>query len=194
MSRHRVVTSAGIYFITFCCHNWISLIERTKAYDSVYQFFNILNCKQSLLAFVVMPNHLHFLLHYKETGQSLNTIIGNGKRFMAYEIVKRLKCQQEFGVLQTLSAGVLYGEQKNKKIHAIWQQSFDVKECRSERRVAQKLGYIHHNPIRGKWRLSESLVDYEHSSANFYYSGKQHEHVKLTHFRDALHTQQFTVR
>lgn len=31
-----------------------------------------------------MPDHVHFLLHYTNTKQSLNTIIGNGKRFIGY--------------------------------------------------------------------------------------------------------------
>lgn len=35
-----------------------------------------------------MPNHIHALISFAETGQRINTIIGNGKRFMAYEIIK----------------------------------------------------------------------------------------------------------
>ena len=37
-----------------------------------------------------MPNHVHALISFKATEQSINTIVGNGKRFIAYEIVKRL--------------------------------------------------------------------------------------------------------
>ena len=35
-----------------------------------------------------MPNHLHALIAFRNTGQSINTIVGNGKRFMAYEIIR----------------------------------------------------------------------------------------------------------
>jgi hypothetical protein len=43
------------------------------------------------LGFVVMPNHVHAIISFIESPQSINTIIGNGKRFMAYEIIKRLQ-------------------------------------------------------------------------------------------------------
>jgi len=35
-----------------------------------------------------MPNHVHALLYVPEMKKSLNIIIGNAKRFMAYEIIK----------------------------------------------------------------------------------------------------------
>jgi len=36
----------------------------------------------------IMPNHMHFLLNYTGEGSSLNILIGNGKRFLAYVILK----------------------------------------------------------------------------------------------------------
>ena len=38
-----------------------------------------------------MPNHVHALLAFTNTGTSINTIVANAKRFMAYDIVKRLE-------------------------------------------------------------------------------------------------------
>jgi REP element-mobilizing transposase RayT len=59
-----------------------------------------------------MPNHVHFLLHY--TGdKNLNTLIGNGKRFAAYELVNRLKNNSENELLSLLSASVV-SKDKNK--------------------------------------------------------------------------------
>jgi len=42
-----------------------------------------------------MPNHIHALISFKVTKQSINTIVGNGKHFMAYEIVKRLQAKEK---------------------------------------------------------------------------------------------------
>ena len=53
-----------------------------------------------------MPNHLHALIAFRNTNQSINTIIGNGKRFMAYEIIKRLEQQKEIELLQRLNLSV----------------------------------------------------------------------------------------
>jgi hypothetical protein len=44
--------------------------------------------------------------------KSLNTVIGNAKRFMAYEIIKRLKVAKEDELLDVLKTGVSKGEQK----------------------------------------------------------------------------------
>lgn len=51
-----------------------------------------------------MPNHLHALISFIDTKQPFNTIVGNGKRFMAYEMIKRLEANNEVALLQQLSA------------------------------------------------------------------------------------------
>jgi len=96
----KIAEHQGTYFITFTCFNWLPLIQLTKAYDSVYLWFDTLLKNGHLISgYVIMPNHVHVLISFINTGQSINTIVGNGKRFMAYEIVKRLKTQGETTLL-----------------------------------------------------------------------------------------------
>ncbi len=38
-----------------------------------------------------MPNHVHALISFINTKQSINTIVGNVKIFIAYEIIQRLE-------------------------------------------------------------------------------------------------------
>ena len=73
------------YFITFTCINWIPLFETVQAYDKVYEWFGILKAKygSDIIDYVIMPNHLHIIMHFKCDGFNLNKIIANGKRFMA---------------------------------------------------------------------------------------------------------------
>jgi len=171
---HKTIERSGIYFITFTCYKWLRLIELTKAYDEVYKFFGILNQKgHPVLGYVIMPNHLHLLLYFEEKNQSLNTIIGNGKRFIGYEIVRRLKNQGKESMLAILSEGVDPAARQRNKQHQIWQGTFDIKECRTEAFILQKLNYMHFNPCTEHWKLSEKPYDYEHSSAAFYERGKQ---------------------
>ncbi|MEQ1678611.1 MAG: hypothetical protein ABL876_18085, partial [Chitinophagaceae bacterium] len=147
MSVHTPVTRPGIYFITFTCHRWLPLIEQTQGFDLVYNWFGILaNNGHIINGYVIMPNHLHLLTYYAGGNQSLNTIVGNGKRFMAYSIVERLIKQGDNTLLQTLQAGVTAKDRTRGKKHAIWKDSFDVKECRTEKFILQKLHYIHNNP------------------------------------------------
>ena len=173
MPIHTRTNKEGIYFITFTCYGWLPLFEVSNGFDAVYHFFKALTMQgHTVLAYVIMPNHVHFLLHYNG-GKSLNTVMGNGKRFMAYEIIKLLEQKEEHLLLQKLKAEVRDKDRSRGKRHEVWKDSFDIKECRTEKFILQKLIYIHENPVRGKWKLSSSSLTYQHSSAPFYFNGKQ---------------------
>ena len=133
--------------------------------------------------FVVRPNHVHAIISFTETPQSINTIIGNGKRFMAYEIIKRLQQMGESEILAELSKGVEAKRKANKKLHEVWELSFDWMECNSHSFMNQKLDYLHDNPCKGKWNLCASPVDYLHSSAKFYIEGL-HSSYPVTNFME----------
>lgn len=95
MSTRTIHTSdLSLYYITFTCFEWLPLFKLTNAYDVVYKWFSYLNEQKKIkvTAYVIMPNHLHCILFFPSPDFSLNTIISNAKRFMAYEIIKRL-CQ-----------------------------------------------------------------------------------------------------
>ncbi len=186
MAVHRLVTKAGIYFITFTNYQWRPLIKITDAFDLVYKWFDILREKGHCInAYVVMPNHLHLILFYAGGRQSLNTIVGNGKRFIAYEIINRLKALEESSLLKTLNRAVRDKDMKRGKKHEVWTDSFDVKECRTENFIMQKLIYIHANPCKGKWNLAKTVIDYPHSSASFYIS-RQHSVYAVKDYREFL--------
>lgn len=89
------------------------LIEITNSYDKVYEWFSILrNDNIETVAYVIMPNHLHCILYFPEENFDLNKIIGNAKRFMAYEIVNRLEKHRETRILQILKAAVTAREKE----------------------------------------------------------------------------------
>src|SRR5258707_13964622 len=174
MSIHTPVTLPGIYFITFTCHRWLNLIEKVNGYDLVYNWYDVLAKKQhAVTGYVIMPNHLHMLLYHGGVNLSLNKVIGNGKRFMAYEIINRLGLQNETALLHSLQCAVKAKDKQKGQKHEVWIDSFDVKHCRTENFILQKLNYIHNNPCAGKWRLADDPIHYPHSSALFYISGKQ---------------------
>jgi hypothetical protein len=68
------------------------LIEETSSYHLVYNWFEYLHKhNHSIAGYVIMPNHVHALIDFAESAKKINTIIGNGKRFIAYELIERLK-------------------------------------------------------------------------------------------------------
>lgn len=173
-TKRKITDSGGIYFITITCHEWLPLIELTKGYDVVYKWFDYLKQQGHYISgYVIMPNHLHALIAFLHSDKSINSIVGDGKRFMAYEIVKRLKANGHVDVLHKLTEAVSNRENKRGKLHEVFQPSFDWKECRSTKFINQKLGYMHDNPCRGKWNLVDNPVEYAHSSAHFYLTGEQ---------------------
>ena len=70
-----------------------------------------------------MPNHFHVIISFIDTIQSINTIIGNGKRFMAYEIINRLENGNETALLEQLAGNVESKRKENKKLHEVWELS-----------------------------------------------------------------------
>ena len=174
MAVKRIIPYAhGIYFITFTCHKWLNLIEFTNGYHLIYQWFDYL--KQHghfIVGYQLMPNHIHVVIAFRNAA-SINSIIGNGKRFIAYGIVKHLKELKETDLLEQLEKGVNNSDKKRGKLHEVWEDSFDWKECFNWKMIVQKLDYMHKNPCKGKWALVENPADYIHSSAGFYITGVQ---------------------
>ena len=172
--RKAHIQQTGLYFITFTNHNWLPLFELTKGYDLVYNWFDYLKREgHSIVAYVIMPNHIHLMLGYKESNKSINTLVGNGKRFMAYEMIKRLKETNQSEVLSKLETAVNISGRARGKRHEVFRDSFDLQHCYSQNFILQKLKYIHDNPCAKKWMLSDNPLNYLHSSASFYFDGKQ---------------------
>lgn len=147
-------------------------MEQTKTYDAVFKWFNYLITKNiHISAFAIMPNHLHVLIYFPESGYDLNKIISNAKRFLTYEIIKRLKTNGNHNMLSMMSGGVAAYRKTKGQLHKGFQESFDAKPVYSEAFFMQKLEYIHYNPVRGKWNLASDFTEYEHSSASFYEKG-----------------------
>ena len=172
--RQNIPFTEGTFFITIVCYNHISLIEIIDGYDIVYNWFNYLKKQGNYInGYVIMPNHIHVLISFINTGLSINKIVGNGKRFMAYEMINRLQFLKQDVLLKYLSDQVSDKKSEKNKRYEIWNLSFDWKECRDDKFLNQKLEYMHDNPCKGKWDLCKAPVDYRHSSAAFYLTGEQ---------------------
>jgi REP element-mobilizing transposase RayT len=160
----------GVYFCTITNYKWLPLIDVTNAYDHIYDVFKMWKSQNvHIVSYVIMPNHIHLIVYIENEDISLMKLIANFKRFLAYEIVKRLKVMGEDKLLAKLRAGVK--ESAKSKHHQVFEYSFDVKACYSKGFLAQKLNYIHANPVSKKWKLVDDYRLYPHSSAGFYELG-----------------------
>ncbi|MEO6231515.1 MAG: hypothetical protein ABJB11_02935 [Ferruginibacter sp.] len=182
--KQKILYDSGHFFITFTCYNWLSLIDITNRYSSVYKWFDILK-KQGhyITGYVIMPNHVHATIAFSKTKKNINTIVGDAKRFMGYEIIKSLKVQGSQDILQRLENAVNSSDKKKGKLHEVWEDSFDWKECNGDKFIIQKIDYMHNNPCTGKWQLAINPIEYLHSSAKFYLTGEQRMYPVLN-FRE----------
>ena len=175
----------GIYFITFTCHNWIPLFQLTEAWHLVYRQFDFLkDSGNDINGYVIMPNHIHALIHFFSNKKSeaeinmngegmISKAVGRFKRFLAYELIGVLEQQKRNDILSVLEAAVHPTDRSRGKKHQVFEPSFDCKLCTSEQMVWEKLNYIHNNPCRGKWQLAPYPAAYPHSSCKYYETGCQ---------------------
>ena len=172
-----------IWFITFTCYRWLPLIEATDLYDDIYKWFDILKSEgHSILGYVIMPNHMHMLMYFSKNKRTINTCMAEGKKFRAWEIIKRLKKQRASHYLIQMEWVPEDHKNPNKQKFMAFELSFDCKVCKSEERVLTKLNYIHKNPVNKGYHLAPSMTAYKHSSAKYYHTGI-HSAYPVEHYK-----------
>lgn len=107
-----------------------------------------------------MPNHIHLIWQVSED-HKLGDVQRDFLKFTSQQIQKDLRTNnselhREFEV-----------NLKDRK-YQIWQRKPLSIDLYSREVIEQKLGYIHHNPVQGKWDLADDFVQYPYSSASFY--------------------------
>jgi len=124
------------------------------------------------LGYAIMPNHVHFLIRVPEGG-AINTLLGNGKRFMAYELVQGLMSAGRHDVLLQLQQGLQPSDVARGQKHRVFATDLygpcRVLQWEDDRGEAA----VHANPVSKRWMLAEDAVEYPHSSFAFYVRGEQ---------------------
>ncbi|MBC7486586.1 MAG: transposase [Cytophagaceae bacterium] len=152
------------FFVTTTCYNWMPFIQQSNTFSIIENTLQFVSEKfhTKILAYVIMPNHIHLILHFTKTNH-LSAFMRDFKKFTSVEIKKRL----------------------NKNISPkIWMDRFDDVYIRDKSHLEVKLAYIHHNPLQEKWNLSSTPEKYLFSSASYYYLGEHSSQLKTTHYLD----------
>lgn len=187
--RTKQTEKNTLYYNTFTCFEWHNLIELTDLWSEVYFWFNNMRLEYGveLTGYVIMPNHVHSKLYLPKGAPDINSLLSNGKRFLAYEIIERLEQRNERALLQRLHDAVSPHERSKGQLHKVFTVSSDIKQCYSEKFILQKLNYMHKNPVVGKWNLVEDYTLYPHSSAGFYERNVQGV-FPVMHYKDVWNT------
>ena len=140
--RKSYNTTNRIYFFTATIHKWLLLLAEDNNQQSITDYLKKL-CDEKLItvfAFVLMPNHVHFIwqqnkLNGRETPQ------GSFLKYTAHEFLKKLKNNGK---------SLMYEVNAANKKHELWQRDSLSVEIYSREVAMQKLQYIHFNPVSGK--------------------------------------------
>lgn len=153
-----------MYFFTATAKDWKNLFEDDEIKIILLQSMEwlVTNKKVQIHAFVIMPNHVHILwTHLDETYD----IGASFKSFIASMIRKYLVKHNKLKLN-------LYISTQNDREYQFWKRRSKTIEMQNRIIAAQKVDYIHKNPLQEKWKLAALPEDYQYSSASFYLQDK----------------------
>jgi putative transposase len=166
------------YFFTATIHNWQLLLHRDERKEIIINSLKYM-CEKDrikLHAFVIMPNHLHLVLTLG-VNETILSFQRDFLKFRAQWLIKGIIKNKELAELNN------YKSTQKDRIYQVWERRPKWIKIENALILAQKIGYIHTNPLQDKWHLVSSPEIYEWSSASFYL-GEDSRFSFLTDFDD----------
>ena len=157
---HRYEIPHGIRFLTFSCRHRLQLFANDTIKDLFIQRLSLSHTRQhiALIAWVIMPEHIHLLVRPTKLGQTIEAYLSHLKSRFAKQVLTRWR---------ELNAPILQRIQDSNGRSHFWQLGggYDRNIVSSEEFV-EKLNYIHQNPV--KRGLVGQPEEWRWSSARFY--------------------------
>jgi putative transposase len=155
-ARRRIVDDQlYVHFITFSVYRRRRLLDHDQAKRILLGYFNeVLEQYQSkCVGFVVMPDHVHALVWFPKPGQ-LSAFRHSWKRRSSIGLR---------GWYRQIAPE--YSKQFGEG-DRFWQPKYYAFEIDEQRKLEEKLNYMHLNPVRAG--LVEEATDWKWSSARWY--------------------------
>jgi len=155
------------HFITATVVDWIDVFSRKNYRDVVIECFDfcIQNKGMILYGYVIMSNHIHFIVQSKDG--KLSDLIRDFKKFTAKTILDKIQTEPESRREWMLERFKLATESHSRnKNFQFWQYGNHPEEIYTNKFMWSKLDYIHLNPIRAG--IVAKASHYIYSSASNY--------------------------
>lgn len=168
--RYKIRDQQGLNYLTCVITGWVDLFSRKVYRDIVLDSWRY--CQEhkgfQVHAYVFMTNHLHLIASCKKPYR-LEDVMRDWKAYTARQIIDYLldesKVESRREWLLYLFSYFARGK-KHKQTYQIWQHDNHPIELYSEQVIAQKMNYIHMNPVRNG--SVEAPEDWRYGSAPFY--------------------------
>jgi REP element-mobilizing transposase RayT len=158
-----------LYFVTATVIGWKHLFVDPTYAEIVLQSldWHRRQGRWSLFAFVVMPNHAHFVI--RPLGeQTVSTVLQSFGSYTAHAILDELRQDRRKDLLAFFAER---HDQDATKRHQVW-LPIEAKNVYTVEFLRQKVEYVHNNPVAKRWRLADDRADYRYCSACFYDRGE----------------------
>ncbi len=160
----------NLYFITTTAVQHARLFQRDVNKRIIADSLNYMRVHQwiRLFIFVIMPNHVHFIVRFLE-GHTLSDVMRDFKKHTAKQIIRQYQAESNEQALEFLEQAASHIPNQQYKV---WEDSYDARDVFTLDFLKQKAEYIHHNPCQPHWALVERPEEYVWSSARYYLLGK----------------------
>jgi REP element-mobilizing transposase RayT len=156
----------NLYFVTTSAIRKAHLFQRDAMKQIILDSWDFMRREKwlELYCFVIMPNHVHFIVRCHPS-HPIQDVVRDFKKFTAKKIIAQCKGEGNTRVLDFLKTSVRRFE---KQTYAVWEDEYMARDVYSPNFLKQKMDYIHNNPLQPHWNLVENAEDYLWSSARFY--------------------------
>ena len=171
-SKYHLSNPEGIYFITFATVQWVDVLTRPHYKDIVVESLRYCQEKKGLdlYAWCLMTNHVHLIAAVRET-YNLSDLLRDLKKYTAKKLIAAIQNPEESRRAWLLWLFRAAGEHNpNNQDYQLWQQDNHPVELSTNSMVAQRLAYLHQNPVKAG--IVFAPEHYVYSSAIDYAGGK----------------------
>lgn len=143
IALQRYYGRGDLHFVTFSCYRRLPLLGTARARDRFVRILDQVRRSQKfqLIGYVVMPEHVHLLISEPRTGnpsKSLQILKQRASRSLRGR--RRRSARQQLSLPFRGFAGP----------RAFWQRRFYDFNVWSEKKLIEKLEYMHRNPVQRK--------------------------------------------
>ncbi|NOZ74088.1 MAG: hypothetical protein GXO90_01745 [FCB group bacterium] len=176
MKRNWIKDAGHLYFLTNTVRYWLPVFCYEKISNLVYSTWEYYRKTKNIkyYAYVIMSNHLHYIIWLPEGNYSLSDFQRDFKKYIGRYVHRILLAPlvnvhpyfENFPVLvnhRVILKKLSFAPQNKNHTFSLWRSDDKPLIIESENILEQKMNYIELNPIRGK--LSEEVNDYPFSSA-----------------------------
>jgi len=148
------------HFVTFSCYRRRRILDDNRAKGIVIHFLadQLRKADGSCMGFVIMPDHVHAIVHFKQAGM-LSQFMQQWKRRSSIKLKEWIKKH-----LRAYATSIGMSE-------PIWQARYYDFNVFSQKMINEKLEYMHNNPVKAG--LVAKVEDWKHGSARWCLFGKQ---------------------